>query len=378
MDSVSIGLIGLGFIGKVHTIAYRDIALCFDPPRIRLHLQALLRHRLDPEDLAPEAAGFKTVTSDEEVFFAEPLDVVDICTPNFLHETQARKALEAGSAVYCEKPLSDTLESARAMVEMAEAHDALTHVAFVLRYLPAIRYMKALMENNAIGEVLHFRAYMHHGSYLNPDRPMTWRLRGAESGGGAFIDLGIHLVDLVHYVLGPSAAVRGQTRTFIEERPTSKAGGGYERVDVDDWALCTLTMESGAVGTVEATRMAAGASSATGLELYGRRGSLIFRADAPGTVRWHDLERGRWTEISGGMPTPQGERPIADIYPSGKYSQGYSTDIHLASAYDFLLDVTEGKRSRADFRAGLAAQEVSDALYRSAERAGALIELSSQ
>jgi predicted dehydrogenase len=114
------------------------------------------------------------------------------------------------------------------------------------------------------------------------------------------------------------------------------------------------------------------------LEVYGRRGSLIFRADAPGTVRWHDLKRGRWTEISGGMPAPQGERPIADIYPSGKYSQGYSTDIHLASAYDFLLDVVEGKRSQADFRAGLAAQAVADALYRSAERGGALIELASR
>lgn len=378
MDSVNIGLIGLGYIGKVHTIAYRDIPLCFHPPKIKPHLQALVRHCLDPEDVAQEEAGFETVTSDEETFFAEPLDVVDICTPNFLHREQARKALGAGAAVYCEKPLSDSLEDAEAMVEMADSHDALTHVAFVLRYLPAIRHMKAMMESDTVGEVLHFRAYMHHGSYLNPNRAMSWRLRQAESGGGAFIDLGIHLVDLVHYVMGPTAAVRGRTRTFIEERPTCGDGGGRGTVDVDDYALCTLTLESGAVGTIEATRMASGASSATGLEIYGRRGSLIFRADAPGTIRWHDLERGRWTEISGGMPTPQGERPIAGIYPSGKYSQGYSTDIHLASAYDFLLDVAEGKRSQADFRAGLAAQEVADALYRSADEDGVLIELSSQ
>lgn len=377
MDSVNIGLIGLGFIGKVHTIAYRDIPLCFDPPKIRPHLQALLRHRLDSEDVAQEEAGFETVRSDEEAFFAEPLDVVDICTPNFLHREQARKAVEAGAAVYCEKPLSDSLEDAEAMVAMAESHDALTRVAFVLRYVPAIRHMKAMMESETIGEVLHFRAYMHHGSYLNPNRAMTWRLRHEESGGGAFMDLGIHMVDLVHYVMGPSAAVRGETRTFIEERPTSGDGEGRGTVDVDDYALCTLMLESGAVGTIEATRMASGASSATGLEVYGRRGSLIFRADAPGTLRWHDLEQGRWTEISGGMPAPRRERPLAEVYPSGKYSQGYSTDIHLASAYDFLLDVAEGRRSQADFRAGLAAQEVADALYRSADQGGTLIELPS-
>lgn len=375
METLNVGLIGLGFIGKIHTIAYRDIPLCFDSPGVKVQLQALLRHRLDPEDAVPQAAGFQNVTDDEEVFLGQPLDVVDICTPNFLHQEQARKALESGAAVYCEKPLSDSLEGAEAMVHLAEAHQALTKVAFVLRYVPAVRHMKALMEADTIGQVLHFRAYMHHGSYLNPNRPMSWRLHHRESGGGAFIDLGIHLVDLVHYILGPTATVRGHTRTFIDTRPTSADGDGSERVDVDDWALCSLTTRNGAVGTIEVTRMASGASSATGLEVYGRRGALIFRADAPGAVRWHDLERGRWMEISGGVPTPEGERPLARIYPSGKYSQGYSTNIHLASVYDFLLDVVEGTHSQADFKVGLAAQEVADALYRSAAQDGVLVEL---
>ena len=375
METVNIGLIGLGYIGKVHTIAYRDIPLCFQPPGAMPRLRGLLRHRLDPDDPAPEAAGFETVTDDESAFFGLPLDVVDICTPNFLHLEQARKALESGAAVYCEKPLSDSLDDARAMAELAEAHEALTHVAFVLRYLPAIRLMKSLMERETVGEVLHFRAHMDHGSYLNPNRPMAWRLRHRESGGGAFIDLGIHLVDLIHYVLGPTATVRGWTRTFIEERPASAKGGRTEPVDVDDWALCRLTTQDGAVGTIEVTRVASGASSATALEVYGRRGALVFRADAPRIVRWHDLEQGRWTEVSGGLPAPDGDRPLSDIFPSGKYSQGYSTDIHLASCYDFLLDVIEGRESQADFRAGLAAQEVADALYRSAAENGALIEL---
>lgn len=375
METVNIGLIGLGFIGKIHTIAYRDIPLCFEAPAVKPRLRALLRHRLDPDDVAPQEAGFETVTSDDEEFFAQPLDVVDICTPNFLHREQAERAMEAGAGVYCEKPLSDSLEDARAMTELAEAQGALTHAAFVLRYVPAIRLMKALMEREAIGEVLHFRAYMYHGSYLNPNRPMSWRLRQEQSGGGAFMDLGIHLVDLIHYVLGPTAAVRGRTRTFIEERPASGDGDGREPVDVDDWALCTLTTESGGEGTIEATRMASGASSATGLEVFGRRGALVFRADRPGIVQWHDLQRGRWIEVGGGLPAPAGERPLSQIFPSGKYSQGYSMDIHLASAYDFLLDVVERRRSRADFRAGLAAQEVAAAVYRSASQGGALIEL---
>ncbi len=376
MKRVTIGLIGLGYIGKIHAIAYRSIPLCFDAPEVKPRLRALLRHQVETVEAAQETTAFEVVTSDPDVFFGQDLDVVDICTPNFLHREQARQALESGAAVYCEKPLSDSLEGARAMAALAEAQGAVTHVAFVLRYLPAVRQMKTLVGEDVIGDILHFRSYMHHGGYLNPSRPMSWRLRHRESGGGAFMDLGIHLVDLVHYVLGPVVNVRGAARTFVRERPVAVGSAEREPVDVDDWGLCTMALRGGAVGTIEVTRMAAGAGGATGLELHGRRGSLIFRANDPRRVRWYDLETGRWTEVGGEEAGQPGERPLSQIFPSGKYSQGYSTDIHMASAYDFLLDVVGANQSKPDFRDGLAAQRVTEAFYRSAAADGSAVDLS--
>jgi predicted dehydrogenase len=373
MKEINVGLIGLGYIGKIHTIAYQDIPLCFNNPPIRPHLAAVLRSRLDTEDEAMKAAGFEIATTDPDEFFAQPLDVVDICTPNHLHREQAERALKAGMAVYCEKPLASTREDARAMAALAEANGAFTQVAYVMRYTPAIRQMKALIDAGEIGEVLNFRAQLFHSGYLDPQRPMSWRLRRAQSGGGAFMDLGAHLVDLTHYLLGEVATVRAIMRTFIQERPTTRGSDEREPVDVDDWAHVALELVSGAVGVLEVTRMAAGAGGASGFEIYGSRGSVAFRVSRPDYAQFYSLKQGQW--ISGPMTLPPipGERPLETIRPSGKYSQGPFVNIHLAAAYDFLLDVAEGKPSLVDFRAGAAAQEVIEAAYLSAARGGELI-----
>lgn len=370
---MNVGLIGLGYIGKIHSIAYRDISLCFGNPPVTARLAAVLRSRLDTEVEATKS--FAVATTDPDEFYAQPLDVVDVCTPNMLHREDVQRAFELGLAVYCEKPLASTLEDARAMASLAAKTGALTQIAFVLRYLPAIRQMKTIMQAGEIGEVFHFRGRLFHGSYLDVNRPMSWRLRCPLSGGGAFMDLGAHLVDLTRCLLGEVATVRAITRTFVCERCTVRGGKEREAVDVDDWTHCTVEMKSGAVGVLEATRMAAGARDDTDFSIYGSNGSLHYKASDPYFVHWHDLKRGRWVHGNLDMPPIPGERPISQIWPSGKYSQGAFTDAHLAAAYDFLLNVAEGKPSQVDFQDGLAAQEVIEATYTSAERGGELIRL---
>ncbi|MBC7233547.1 MAG: Gfo/Idh/MocA family oxidoreductase [Chloroflexi bacterium] len=370
---INVGLIGLGYIGKIHTIAYRDIPFCFPKTPVVANLVAVLRSRLDSEAEAMES--FANATTDPAEFYAQPLDMVDICSPNHLHRQHAQHALESGLAVYCEKPLACTLEDARAMADLVERTGALTQVAFVLRYLPAIRQMKALIAAGEIGEVFHFRGRMFHGSYLDYDRPMSWRLRRAEAGGGAWMDLGAHLVDLTHYLLGNVATVRAVMRIFICERCTTPGSDIREPVDVDDWAQCTLELSSGAVGVLEVTRMAAGAEDATDFEVYGSKGALLFQAGDPNFARLYDLKRQQWIRGAINLPPIPGERPIEHIWPSSKYSQGYMTNAHLAAAYDFLLNVAERKPSQVDFRAGAAAQEVIEAAYISAAHGGESIRL---
>ena len=371
---LNVGLMGLGFIGRVHVNAYHAIPLCFPAAPVTAAMSALLRSHSGADEFQ-QSAGFGLVTTSMEDFFSAPLDLVDICTPNGLHKDQALAAIERGIPVYCEKPLSRTLEEARAMASAAEAKGVLTHSAFVLRYVPAIKQIKALLEAGELGEIFNFRAHMFHSSYLDRNRPMSWRLRMAESGGGVFADLGAHLVDLVNYLLGGVAAVRAESRTFISERPVAKGDVRLEKVDVDDWMQCSLELTSGAVGIIEVTRMAAGAGEETTLEIFGSKGAVAFHITQPDTVRYHDLKRGQWMQGVLPVPPPAGERPLDTLYPNPKFSQGMMTNVHLASAFDFLQCVAAGVPSVLDFRSALAVQEVIEAAYCSASRGGERLSL---
>jgi predicted dehydrogenase len=372
---LNVGLIGLGYIGKVHTTAYRDIPICISQPLVLANLAAVLRSRLDTEQEAMRSAGFKVTTTNPDDFYAVPLDIVDVCSPNDLHLDQVSQALKRGLNVYCEKPLSRTLSEARTMADLAEKTGAKTHMAFTLRYIPAIRQMKSILYAGELGEVYHFRSHMFHGSYLDPNRPMSWRLRKTQSGGGAFMDLGAHLVDLTRYLIGDVAWVRAEMRTCIHERPAAPGGSRMENVDVDDWTLCTLGLTNGSTGTIEVTRMAAGAGEATRLEVYGSQGALSFDYRRPDSVSWYDIKRKQWSSGVFSLPPLPGERPIEQIWPGSKYSQGLMTNAHLASAYNFLLHVVDNGGSTIDFRAGLAVQEIVEAAYISNEHQAEKIRL---
>ncbi|MDX9864226.1 MAG: Gfo/Idh/MocA family oxidoreductase, partial [Anaerolineaceae bacterium] len=290
--TLNVGLVGLGYIGKIHAIGYRDIALCFPQPQVTAHLKAALRTSLgrDQEFLRDLPVELETTSLEE--FFSQDLHLVDVCSPSAMHTEYVLEAARRGIPVYCEKPLGKDLADARIMAEAAAQHNILTHMAFTQRYLPAVRQMKAALDSGEFGEVLNFRGSIFHSSYLDPRRPMSWRLRWAESGGGAFADLGAHMVDLVKYLLGDAARVGAKMRTFITERPVSRGSKQMETVDVDDWAFSTLELKNGAIGNIEATRMAAGVGSEIKLQIFCRKGSLHFDASNPHEIRIHDLKTG--------------------------------------------------------------------------------------
>ena len=370
MKTINVGLIGFGYIGKIHTIAYRDIPLCIGQPEVRANMTALLRSQLDTDQAAMDEAGYGLCTTSPDDFYAQSLGLVDICTPNYLHLEQCQRALEAGLPVYCEKPLAMNFEQANQLANLAEKAGVITQVAFVMRYLPAVRQMKALVEAGEIGEVLYFRGHMFHGSYLDPNRPMSWRLRNSESGGGAFMDLGSHLVDLAYYILGEVKSLSAQMSTLIPQRRVAKGSDQWEMVDVDDWTLCTLEMENGATGVIEVTRMAAGASEESGFEIYGNKGALIYHESSPNAVRYFSMQKGEWINGPREIPPVPGERPVENIWPTSKYAQGMMTNAHMAAEYDLLLNIAENKTSLNDFRSASKIQQIVEAAYRSAGRNG--------
>ena len=374
-EQLNVGLVGLGFIGKIHAIGYRDIALCFPQPQVTANLKAVLRTGLGRDQGFLQTANIGMETTSMEEFFLQDLDLVDVCSPSAMHTDYVMEAARRGIPVYCEKPLGKDLADARLMAEAAVEHNILTHMAFTQRYLPAVRQMKAALDSGEFGEVLNFRSTIFHSSYLDPQRPMSWRLRWAESGGGAFADLGAHMIDLVQYLLGDAARVGAKMRTFIIERPATRGSDQMETVDVDDWALCMMELKNGAIGHIEATRMAAGISDQITLQVFCRNGSLHLDASNPHEIRIHDLKTGCWK--SGKLPFEDvsGERPIHSIYPSAKMSQGKFQDTHMASCYDFLQCVQQNTPSKSDFQSALKVQEILEAAYRSGRTTGEMLDL---
>jgi predicted dehydrogenase len=370
MDSspLRVGIIGFGYIGKVHAQCYLSIPHCFPEPKARVKIVSILRSGLgrDAEILGSLGNPFETTSMDE--FLSQDLDLVDICSPNEFHHDQVKAALEKRVAIYCEKPLGMNLMQAHESASLAKSTGVFTHTAFTMRYVPAVQQAKAILAAGALGEIYNFRIHYFHNSYMDPMRPMSWRLRKETSGGGSLADLGIHMIDMVGYLLGDVDWVSCQTRTFITQRPLTAGNTQMEVVDVDDWALCSLSMKNKTVGSIEVTRMSGGLGDSCRIEIFGSQGSIEIDFSESGNVKYYDHRRKQYQLGSEGFSIPPGERPLSEVLPQHKFSLGWFKDAHLGSIYSFLLDIQEHRESSANFDAAQKAQEILEAAYLSAAR----------
>jgi predicted dehydrogenase len=373
--TLNVGLIGLGFIGKVHAHAYESIPYCFSNPKVNARLAAVLRSGTGRDQELLKNLGGPLETADPAEFFAQDLDLIDICSPNYLHLEHIIAAADKKRHIYCEKPLALNLKEAHLMVDKTNQAGVLTHSAFVMRYYQAARQARAILASGALGEIYNFRAYLFHNSYMDPQRPISWRLQHALSGGGALADLGVHCIDFVRNLLGDAEWVQCRTRTLISSRPKSAGSSEMMPVDVDDWALCTLGMKNGAQGVVETTRMGGGISDTSRLQVFGSRGSLEIDFLRPHNVLYYDLKRKQTLSGAQDFPAVEGERPMSEIYPPAKLTLGDFNDTHFASIMDFLLNIQENKPSALNFESALKAQEILEAAYLSAGRNGETIQL---
>jgi predicted dehydrogenase len=264
-DPVKVGLIGLGFIGKIHAQSYRSIPFCYKNPKTLARVSAVLRTKTGSDQEFLETLGNPLVTTDVNAFYDQDLDMVDICTPNALHMEQAITALNHRVHLYIEKPLGLNLTHAREIAAAVRSAGVLSHTAFMMRFFPGIRQAKAVIASGALGEIYNFRAKYFHNSYMDSQRPTSWRLQHALSGGGALTDLGVHMIDMMRYLLGEASWVQCRTRTFISQRPESPGSSKLVPVDVDDWALCTIGLKNGAQGNIEITRLSGGMGNASSM-----------------------------------------------------------------------------------------------------------------
>ena len=373
---LGVALIGYAFMGRAHSQAWRTVGAAFDVPPIARRVivgrdeQAVAEaaRRLDWEEHATDWR--EAVTRDD-------VDIVDICTPGFLHAEIAIAALEAGKHVLCEKPLANDPAEAERMVEAARAARERGQVAALghtYRRVPALAHARDLVAAGRLGQIRQIRASYLQDWLVDAEAGMTWRLRKETAGSGALGDIGSHAIDQIQYVTGQQVtAVRGRLATMVPERP---GPDGPEPVTVDDAAWATLELDGGAIASVEASRMATGAKNELALEVYGTRGALRF-----------DLERldELWFLDATAPVAEQGFARVLVTEPEHPYLEGWWPQGHILGwenaftnqARDLLLAV----RSRdpaaysPDFEDGLALQRILEAVIASHRADGATVRL---
>ncbi|WP_310059340.1 Gfo/Idh/MocA family protein [Arthrobacter ginsengisoli] len=367
-------MIGYAFMGKAHSNAWRNVASYFDVPAFE---QRALVGR-NPDGVAEAAAkyGWAEISTDwRSVIGRDDIQIVDICAPGFMHAEIAIAALAAGKHVLLEKPLANTLAEAEAMAaaaRTARARGVQSMVGFNYRRVPALALARELIAEGRLGAVRQVRAAYLQDWLADDTTPMSWRLRRETAGSGALGDIASHAIDQVLFLLGDQVTeVSGRLHTFTPHRPGAH---GLEEVTVDDAAWATLALASGAIASVEVSRMATGQKNSLKLEIYGDKGSLRFDLENLNELHFLDAT----------VPArEQGFRRILVNEPVHPYGAAWWPQGHVIGwehtftheIRDFLVAIDTGEQPAPSFEDGLTVQRILAAVEESAAARSAIVPL---
>ncbi|MCC4909385.1 Gfo/Idh/MocA family protein [Microbacterium sp. cx-59] len=375
-------MIGAGFMGAAHSQGWRVAPRFFDLP-LDPQMTLLVARDADRTRAAADTWGWAESGTDWRAAIERgDIDVIDIVTPGDLHAEIAIAALAAGKHVLCEKPLANTVGEAERMADAASAafsHGARAMVGFTYRRVPATTLARDMVAAGRIGDVRQVRAEYLQDWLSDADAPLTWRLEKEHAGSGALGDIGAHAVDLAEYITGQRVTeVSGILDTLVTERPLLAAGSGLSgtaaagrgAVTVDDVALFTGRLESGALASFEASRFRTGRKNALRIEISGSRGALVFDLERLNELAFYDA-----TAPAG----EQGFRTILVTEPTHPYVGAWWPAGHMLGyehafshqAKDFVEAIAAGAQPSPSFADGLHVQRVLGAVERSAAQASA-------
>jgi predicted dehydrogenase len=281
--TVGIGLIGVGWMGRVHSAAYRR---CRDHFPGCAGAARLVVAADESEERAREAAdrlGYERWTTDWRAVIDDPeVEAVSITVPNGLHREVAVAAAEGGKHFWIEKPVGRFPQETGDIAATVEASGVRTLVGFNYRQAPAVQHARQLVESGALGVIDHFRSQWIAAYAASPQGALSWRFLRDQAGLGILGDLGSHAVDLAQFLLGPIASVTARTDTIV--RSGRRPGGTH--CGHRGWTLAPVENED--VLEHRPVRAAIGTTSRAGR----RRAQARYAFEVNGSEWWsRDFER---------------------------------------------------------------------------------------
>jgi predicted dehydrogenase len=369
---IGIGLLGVGWMGEVHSTSYRRVPIHFPECEGRARLVVAADEVEARAHAAADRLGYERSTTDWREVIADPeVEAVSICAPNFAHRELALAAAEAGKHFWGEKPLGalpqDTVEIARA----ADAAGVRTIVGLNYRNPPAVQFARQLIADGELGDVNHFRMQFVASYSANPRGALSWRFSRELSGHGILSDLGSHALDLAMFLCGPIVRATATSAILIPERPKVEPGTGTHfsvvedavelgPVENEDWCAALVEFESGLKGTIELSRVIVGAEARYWFEVNGTRGAVSWNFE-----RMNELERYRDGGSSRVLMGPS-HPDFAHFQPGQGIPMGYD-DLKVIEAYRFLQSIADGQQREPGAREMAATARVIDAVARSFE-----------
>jgi predicted dehydrogenase len=369
---IGIGLLGVGWMGEVHSTSYRRVRVHFPECAGRARLVVAADEVEARAAAAAERLGYERSTTDWREVVADPeVEAVSICAPNFLHREMAVAAAEAGKHFWGEKPLGALPEDTVEIAQAAERAGIRTIVGLNYRNPPAVQHAKRLLDEGALGEPNHFRMQFLASYSANPRAALSWRFSRELAGHGILSDLGSHAVDLAQFLLGPIVRATASSAILIPRRPKVAMGTGTHfsvvegdvelgAVENDDWCAALVEFESGLRGTLELSRVTVGAEARYRFEINGTEGAVAWDFE-----RMNELEHyrdGGNARVLMGPSHPD----FARFQPGQGIPMGYD-DLKVIEAYRFLQSVADGRQREPGAREMAAAARVVDAIARSCE-----------
>ncbi|NVZ65942.1 Gfo/Idh/MocA family oxidoreductase [Pseudomonas gingeri] len=275
MREIGVGLIGTGFMGRAHALAFRNVSAAFELP-VRLRLSTLADADAQRAVSCARAWGFERGHGDWQRLIDDPeVQLVAITTPNHLHFPMAMAALAAGKPVYCEKPLAVSLDQASQMRQAARDAGVVTRVGYNYQHNPMIVLAREMIRSGELGEIISLQGEFSEDFMADPAAPWSWRC-DPQHAGGALADLGSHLLALSRYLLGDITAVCADSQTVHARRPASAGSGEQRLIAVDDQTHALLRFANGARGTFSSSWLKHGYKNHLSVEISGTRGTLAF------------------------------------------------------------------------------------------------------
>jgi len=369
MKTYRIGAVGAGFMGRTHALCWRSLPFFYSPLDFRCELHGVCTSRPETAEKARETFGFRRAYATVQQMAADPeIDILDIASPNSAHKDAILAAHAAGKPVYCDKPLTGSLQQAEEIARCIPDLTRAGQMVFHNRFLPATLRARQMVEEGRLGAIIGFRAEYLHSGNVPEGRPLAWKDM-KEFGGGVLYDLGSHVLDLLSWLCDDAPAeIAARRRILHPKRPSRTDPTRLVEQDGDDQTVMLITLRSGAIGTLEASKIATGAQDELHLEVRGTKGALRYSLMDPNYLDWFDISDPE-TPLGGTsgfkrIHCVQRFEPPA-IFPTPKSSVGWLRG-HLHCLYSFIAAHHEGRPFEPSLARGVEIERWLDAAERAA------------